>query len=479
MSALVHRAWNSPTLMSWGGLAVRLGSWVLLLPLVLRTFDTPDVAVWLLFGAIVNLQVVGNLGFGQTFMRAIANAEGGSSIAEIRDLRESPRKIQREHQHNAHALERLVGTLQPVYLVLALLWLAVLATAGSASVAKPISSGIDSSQAWIAWFVIVASTGFAVFGNSYASYLLGRNRVALVQRWDMLFAAAGFISAAATVWMGGRLLELTLVQQAWVIAAVLRNRWLCRNDPAFREGARRPLDREVLATLWPNAWRSGLGVLMSLGVVQASGLVYARLGDAADVASYLLGLRMIQMISQISQAPFYSKIPALARLWAEGRPEEHLALAARGMRLSHLTFTTGFLVIGLVMDQAMVAIGSSTAFVSWSLWGLLGLAFYAERAGAMHLQLYSTTNHIIWHIANGITGLAMAAIALALYPQLNITAFPVAMLLSYGLIYCPISYWYSYRSFDIKIRQFDLPITFLPLSVACASWSTACAVWKC
>lgn len=443
---------------------------MLLLPLVLRAFDTEDVAIWLLFGAVINLQVVGNLGFGQTFSRAFANAEGGASIAVIRDLRVRLADGRRDAHCRTDVLERLIGTLRPVYLRLALLTFAGLASVGSASLAKPIVSSSNSMEAWMAWFLVVISTSISVWGNSYASYLLGRNRVALVQRWDMLFGMGGLLTALVAIWSGGGLLELTLAQQAWAVAVVFRNRWLCHLDAVFRSGSRRTFDSEVLAALWPSAWRSGAGVLMSLGVVQASGLAYASLGESADVASYLLGLRMIQVISQISQAPFYSKIPALARMRAEGRSAEQLALAARGMRFSHITFAVGFLTAGIVMEQALDVIGSSAEFVGWALWGCLGLAFFAERAGAMHLQLYSTTNHIVWHVANGVTGVLMVTGAFVLYPVLQIFAFPLAMLLSYAVAYCPIAYFYSYRTFHMQFRSFELPVTVLPLVVAVAAW---------
>ena len=61
---------------------------------------------------------------------------------------------------------------------------------------------------------------------------------------------------------------------------------------------------------------------MTYGLVQASGILYAQVGTAASIASYLLALSLIQTVSQFSQAPFYSKLPAFARLFAEGKKSE-------------------------------------------------------------------------------------------------------------------------------------------------------------
>src|SRR6202012_3480933 len=102
-----------------------------------------------------------------------------------------------------------------------------------------------------------------------------------------------------------------------VINALLNRLLLVRLFPALMHlPARR--DAAVLRALWPATWRSGIGVLASHGIIQSSGLVYSQLAPAADLASYLLALRVVTMVSQISQAPFYSKLPRMAALQASG-----------------------------------------------------------------------------------------------------------------------------------------------------------------
>jgi uncharacterized membrane protein YdcZ (DUF606 family) len=126
--------------------------------------------------------------------------------------------------------------------------------------------------------------------------------------------------------------------------------------------------------------------------------------------------------------------------------------------------------VALTADFALRLIHSKTAFVSPTIWLLTCCAFFLERLGAMYLQLYSTTNHIVWHIANGVTGTIMLALALLLYPHWGVLAFPAAMLAAYLSFYT----WYAIRlsaqAFQFGWLQFERQCAMLPAlaGAACA-----------
>jgi|SRR5690606_15643040 len=102
---------------------------------------------------------------------------------------------------------------------------------------------------------------------------------------------------------------------------------------------------------------------------------------------------------------------------------------------------------------------------------LVCAAFFAERLGAMYLQLYSTTNHIVWHIANGVTGVLMLVLGSLLYPLIGIAAFPTAMLGAYLGFYT----WYAIRlsanAFQFRWLSFERRCAMAPAAVA-----TVCGV---
>ena len=87
MKSLGLRLWHSPTFMTWGSLAVRLSGVLLLLPIVLRTFAAPEVAVWQLFATLFTLTLLFDFGLSPTFSRLLAYARGGASVADMANMR--------------------------------------------------------------------------------------------------------------------------------------------------------------------------------------------------------------------------------------------------------------------------------------------------------------------------------------------------------------------------------------------------------
>lgn len=463
MKAIARRLWHSPTATTWGSLLVRLGSMVVVLPLVLVRLSPAEVALWQLFTTLFLLALMLDFGLAPTFARMLSFARGGASLADMHNMAQRSAVVPR--QADPAVLVALLSALRWLYPRMALGAVLLIGLLGTAGLLRPVAQTADAQTAWLAWTVVLASTGVGLWGGVYTAALQGMDRIAPMRRWEVATGLAQIASSTAVLALGGGLLALVVASQAWVVVGALRNRWLlARSFPAlFAVAPAR--QTEVLRLLWAPAWRSGLGVLMSHGLIQASGLVYSQLAPAAEVAAYLLALRLVMVISQFCQAPFYSKLPRLAELHAAGQRSEQLALAQRGMRLAYWVYAVGVLAVAFAFAPALQAIGSRTSFVSSDVWILLSLSFLAERFGAMHLQLYSLTNHIVWHIANGVTGLGMIILAILLYPKFSVLAFPLGMLIAYSLFYCVYAIRHSSRTFGIGILQFELRTSVLPAAL--------------
>jgi hypothetical protein len=207
--------------------------------------------------------------------------------------------------------------------------------------------------------------------------------------------------------------------------------------------------------IWKPAWRGGISGLMSLGLTNLSGILYAQIGSSEVVASYMIALRFITEIRNISNAPFYSKIPLMARLRAEGNVKKLKEVAQRGMFIAHIVFSVSVVLVGLFCDDLIKLIGSNIHFVNAELWVLIALAFYAHRYGAMHMQLYLTTNHVIAYIADGISGIIFVACSIALIKPLGIYALPAGMLAGYLGFYVWFAAYYSLRSVNTNFFNFE------------------------
>ena len=428
---------------------------LILLPLVVTRLSTEEVTVWFLFNSILLLQMLADMGFGSTFSRAFSYAMGGAQhLGDYRVVSEQST----DEDPNWATAGQILGTMQTVYRWLALAWALALLTIGTWALGKPISLIPEPSSGWAAWALVVASSVLFVWYSGYAVFLQGSNEVAAFRRWDAVTSFAGIVTASIALLLGDSLVVAIAALQVWVPVKILVNKTLCR---AVHSGAFRSLERSakfeatVFGELWPPTWRSGVGILMSAGLIQASGFLFAQVGKPAQVASYLLALNLIRGVSSLSQAPFYSKLPLLARLRSQGKITEQVSLAAIGMRRSYLVYMTVFLALGIFGKPIFNIVGTNVEFPDGWLWNLFGMAILVERYGAMHLQLYSTTNHIVWHIANGISGTIFLFVALLGYPQFGVHVFPTGILAGNVGFYAWYSARYSYRAINAGFWRFE------------------------
>lgn len=456
--------WHSPTFTSWASTLTRTLGIVLILPLVLTRLSTEEIALWYLFATLMGLQLVIDMGFSATFSRVIAFAMGGAE--EIKDLRQVI-KTKQVKGANWNNVERIYATMGWVYIWLGCLWLLLLLLLGGWASAHLISKLSNPVEGWVALGMVIASSALRMYGAKYSSYLLGLNKVALLRRWETWIWMSMLAANMLVLYFGGGLLMLVFCTQGFIIIGVLVNRRLSllaeKRFIQFLYHSK--LDVKILSEIWPSVWRSGLGIFMSAGLVQGSGLVYARLASAEDVASYLLALNLIRVIAQFAQAPFYSKIPLLSRLRAEGKTKEQVSLAKRGMWLSYWVLIAGVIFVGVVGEYLIGIIDGNVNFVDQRLWALMGGAVFLERFGAMHIQLYSTTNHIVWHIANGLTGAIFLICVVPLYYILGVYAIPISQIISNLAFYDWYSARKSYHTFHLRVYDFELGTSLLPFMI--------------
>ena len=475
MKRLSSRVWHSPTLTTWGSIFVRLASVVVVLPLVLTRYNAPEVAVWQLFSVLFSLALLFDFGFAPTFARLLAYARGGATLDEMARPT-APFRVAVANMGADGSAAAVFAAQRWLYLRLGMAAALVFGLLGSWALMRPIAHTANPTEAWYAWVLVLCTMAVGFWGNGFGAALQGMDHIAALRRWEIGCGLAQVASSAVVLLAGGGLVELVASYQIWVVFNAVRNRMLMKRLCPQLMAAPVRADRAVLQVLWPATWRSGVGVLMSQGIVQASGVVFSQVGDPALVAAYLLALRVMTVVSQFSAAPFYSKLPQLAKLQMSQQRPAQMALAKRGMRLAHWTFVLGVGLIAITAQPLLDLIGSRTAFVSQLVWALMCLAYFAERFGAMHLQLYSVTNHIVWHIANSVTGLLMIGLTLALFPALGLVALPVGMLVAYAGFYCIYSFGKSSKSFEFTLYSFERGVSLLP-ALALASVVTGSALW--
>jgi hypothetical protein len=291
--------------------------------------------------------------------------------------------------------------------------------------------------------------------------------------WRRAEAVTWLVAAVAGVALliaGGGLLTLTVVTQGLLCLNVVSNSRMTRDilvtGGVYERGM--SLDRAIWAEVWPRAIRGGVGVTMHAGMLHLAAVAVARLESPAVAGGYLIAYNVVRAADQFAQAPFYTRLPSLAAARARSDSREVVRLAQRGMKATYWVLAVGLIAVGLIMPPALEWFDSSVQFVSAEIWAVMALAIFVERYGANHIQLYMTTNHVVLHVANGVTGVLFIGFALASYETLGLMAIPLSQLLANICWFA----WYgarrSHGSIDIGFWRFErstsIPPTLLMLS---------------
>lgn len=419
--------------MTWAALAVRLGGFAILLPLVLAYFSVNEVTLWLLFSAIASFQLVADFGFGQTFSREISYGFVGRSLVDsdhssINQLSSAEENIS---EPNWNSIQSAITVMLWLYLRFALLSVLFFGLFGTWAAIAPIENSDHPNLAWISWITVLISTAVSIYGTSYASFLVGANRIDLQKRWEALVGCLSLLVQVMVLIAGGGLLGLVLAAQLGLIVQILVNRSLCiRISNGKFKNNNNYLDKRLLSAMWPAAWRTAIGSIMAMGMTRGMAIAMANLLVAAEAAPVLLALRVIQTISQISNVPFYTKIPEFNRIRASKKIRLLSEKSSKFMQLSLFLYVIGAIMIDFIARQFLAFVGSETQFPDHLFWSTLVLAIFAERFGAMHIQLLLTSNKAIAHIANGISGVICIISMFVLFPVIGVMAVPLSLLIA-------------------------------------------------
>ena len=461
-----NKVLNSPTIMTWMSYSTKALTLFVVLPMVLKFFSEGDIVLWYLFSTIISLQSLSDFGFRQTFSRIIAYAFGGAKdIFVYKGGNNADGEINDISRPNIDLLSRIISTMKYIYIVLTIIVFVGMIIFGTWSMFKPIQQSNNINQAWIAWAIIIFISTISFYGRIYMNFLEGLNKIALVRRIESMTSLGSIITSLLVLAFAPSLLNLVIVNQFWVLLNVLRDWYLCINvDDKFynRISASLPFDRKLFKQIWVPAWRSGISGLMSVGLTNLTGLIYAQVGNTPSVAAYLLALRIINQIKEVSMAPFYSKLPLFAMYRIKNDLTNLRKAIMRGMGLSHFVFVLGVIFVGLFSDYLLGLIGSDLKFVDQKMWVLISFAFFVHRFGAMHIQAYMSTNHIISHIADGVSGILYIVSCLLLVNYIGIYAVPIAMLIGYLGFYAWYAAKYSYRSLNIGFYDFEKKVLLTP-----------------
>ena len=389
----------------WGNNISRILSLLVITPLVLTRFTTPEVAIWYLFSSFIVLGALIDFGFSPVIVRLVSYAAAGSkSLQPKKDTIEIDKNVKKEI--NWEMLEKLYGSINVIYTILSLVLFLLLSTLGSYLVSKQLLLLEDSDYYWSVWTVMCFGLSIGFYGKRYDSLLKGLNYITLVNKWEIVTNLFTGVSLLAVLLLGGGILDLVLCTQIWVVINICIKRIITKRIHGGRISIfiKYYIEKSVLNKIWSPSWRTGIITINSHVLLQFSGIIYSQYANAVELASYLFSLKLMSIANQLSWAPFYSKIPIYSKLRIQNKIDELYRLSCKGLKFSLLVFLFISISIGLSANYVLELIQASTNIVPYMLWLLMVIVWFLDRQSAMHSQIYMTTNKVPFYVTYSVSG---------------------------------------------------------------------------
>jgi hypothetical protein len=439
---------RGPTVAGWMSISARVAGVAIVIPIAFKVLSPADAVLWMFFTTALSLHGLLDFGHNSTLIRMIASARarGDASLIGVQQGR-----------LYAPGLAVLIEIMPRIYLRLTLVMCGLVLLLLTPLIDAPITASSNPTAHWLLWLFAAMCLAAQVYGGRYIAVLQGFEKVA-TQRWvEALHAVASSLAAGLLLLSLGRLFEPILAICISGLCAVLANRRYAQSLLARRHIDRHMKEARDVARriVWAAAWRSGVGVLCSMGLVHLLTMSVGSILAPAEGASFMFAMRISQVISSFSQTPFYAHLPTLTRKYKEKRLNEVRREAKKRVSAACLIAIVGVVLVGLLGPHAMARLGLKIPFLDQKTWLLLGSAILVERIGAMHMQLYTLGGKVIWHWVNGVTGAVILGATLLLLPGYGAVAIPAAMLLAYAAIYCSLTIPRSYRLLELKFSTFD------------------------
>ena len=365
----------------WAMLATlfRIGSGVLLFPMVLSMLPSETVGVWTIFTSVTLITGILDFGFNQSFARNISYVFSG-----VRSLKRNGHEYvaDAENEKIDYALlKNTIGAMRYFYSRMALTLFVFLAVGGTFYMYSLMQNyGGDVREIYVAWAIVCIVNSYNLYTLYYDSLLSGRG---LIKRKNQIVLIGNVAYLALAVVLLLCRLGLVAIVSAQLVSVLIIREMSRRSfySTDIKNGLSNVAEGEyksVLKAIVPNAVKLGLASVGGFLTFRLSTFVGPMYISLSDMASFGITLQLLSVVSSLALLYTNVYLPKVFQ-W---RVENNITQVRRTFRLSMLlvfiAFISGGLLISLLGNWALDVLGSDTQLLAGGLLAFLVLHYYLE-----------------------------------------------------------------------------------------------------
>ncbi|MDR1563246.1 MAG: hypothetical protein LBS54_09275, partial [Dysgonamonadaceae bacterium] len=292
---------------------LQIGSGIVLLPFILRSFSEETVGLWTVYATIISFVGLLDFGFNASFSRNVTYIVSG-----VRELKTSGyQNINPETNEIDYGLFKgLINSMKWFYTRMTLLLLLLLATAGTYYILILLKtySG-DHNEVYVSWIILCAVNVYSFYTFYYDALLMGKGLIKQAKQIQIAGQTVYLVTAIVLIYLH---FSLTAIVSAQALSILIR-RYLSKQiifTPDFKKAlssAQAYPKKAFIRLILPNAVKFGLTGLGSMITSRVSVIIGALYLALNDIASYGITIQIIWIIAAAASVYSSTYMPKVAQ----------------------------------------------------------------------------------------------------------------------------------------------------------------------
>ncbi len=306
------------------GIFCRLGINLFIMPMILAYLTEDEIGLWYVFTSVGNIVVLFDFGFAATLARNVAYCWSGAKILKSVDVDFE----NNNQQPNLVLMNKVLLTCRMIYLVISLIAIIVLMTAGTFYM-HYVTRGIMGKKYMLSWIIYSLGVFLNLYYGYFTSFLKGVGAIAENNKAIVISKILQIMSSYIFLNLNSGLLGLSM---AFLISGIgLR---ISSKILFYRyENIGKRLETlhikitikelfENFKIIWHNAWRDGFVSLSNYMMTQITTLICSLKLSLSVTGQYGLCLQIITLLANISMSLYGTYQPAMQQYYIQNNKEK-------------------------------------------------------------------------------------------------------------------------------------------------------------
>jgi O-antigen/teichoic acid export membrane protein len=394
---------NKDLFWNYTATVLKIGSSVLLMPLILNKMSSQSVGIWNIFISISFFLTLVDFGFNASFTRNLTYIFSGAN--EL--FSNGYSTIIEQKKINYNLLSEMIITMRGFYFKLAiivLLFLSIFGTFYILFILRTYQGNIDLIL--ISWFLFIIVNTYNLYTLYYESLLLGSGLIKQSKQLIIIGQASYLLIAGILILFDFDLLSIVIGQfiSVLIVRILSKRLFFTKNMKALIQKTSKIDERALLKLIMPNAIKIGL---TSFGgfLVQRSAIIIGSLFlSLEEIGSYGVTLQIINLMATLSliyQSTFLTKINQLRII---GDIKQLKEIHIKSKLIYFITFIFGSLAIYFIAPWLLILLKSKTYLVNETILIMMFLIAFIENNIIMSSNIILSRNVVPFYKASLISG---------------------------------------------------------------------------